>query len=116
MKFLVDAQLPRKLSEFFISKSIDSIHTLDLPHKNLTSDSDIIEISEMQNRIIVTKDSNFYESKLLRNKPKKLILVQTGNISNELLINLFDNCIEKIRELLESYDIIEIGTDSIIAK
>jgi len=116
MKLIVDAQLPRKLSYFFISKGIDSVHTLELPERNLTSDSEIIEICETQNRIIVTKDSDFYESKLIRNKPKKLILVQTGNISNELLINLFDNCLEKIEELLESYDIIEIGIDSIIAK
>jgi len=44
MKLIIDAQLPRKLSYFFISRGIDSVHTLDLPEKNLTPDSEIIEI------------------------------------------------------------------------
>jgi predicted nuclease of predicted toxin-antitoxin system len=55
MKFLVDAQLPRKLSRFLTSKNFDSIHTLDLPGKNFTTDSEIIEICEKQNRVIITK-------------------------------------------------------------
>lgn len=31
MKFLIDAQLPKKLSMFLIEKGYSSIHTLDLP-------------------------------------------------------------------------------------
>jgi predicted nuclease of predicted toxin-antitoxin system len=116
MKFLVDAQLPRKLSRFLTSKNFDSIHTLDLPGKNFTTDSEIIEICEKQNRVIITKDSDFYESKLLSNKPQKLIMVQTGNISNDLLISLFDANMERIISFLEFCDIVEITSVSIISK
>jgi predicted nuclease of predicted toxin-antitoxin system len=116
MKFIVDAQLPKKLSHFLVTKGYDSIHTLELPMRNLTSDTEIIEICEQDNRVVITKDSDFYESKLLRNKPQKLVVVLTGNIHNDLLINLFDNYIEKINELLIDNDIIEVDKNTIIAK
>jgi len=54
MRFIVDAQLPRKLSRFLNSKNLDSIHTLDLPGKNFTPDSALIEICEKQNRVITS--------------------------------------------------------------
>lgn len=55
MKFIIDAQLPRKLSTFLIEKGFDSIHTLDLPKKNKTSDSEINKISIEQERILISK-------------------------------------------------------------
>lgn len=116
MRFIVDAQLPRKLSHFLVSKGFDSIHTLELPLQNLTSDTEIIAISERENRVVITKDSDFYESKLLRNKPQKLVVVMTGNITNDLLIKLFDNNIGKIIELLIDNDIIEIDKNALVAK
>jgi predicted nuclease of predicted toxin-antitoxin system len=65
---------------------------------------------------VITKDSDFYDSKLLRGKPEKLIIVLTGNINNESLINLFGIHMGKISELLIDNDIIEIEKDFIIAK
>ncbi len=41
MKFIIDAQLPRRLSYFLREKGFDSIHTLDLPKGNKTSDTEI---------------------------------------------------------------------------
>lgn len=51
MKFLIDAQLPKSLSEFLNRKDFDSIHTLDLPKKNRTSDDEIIQFADDDNRI-----------------------------------------------------------------
>ena len=116
MKFIVDAQLPRKLSGMLVSRGFDSIHTLDLPAKNLTPDNEIIEICEKQNRIIITKDSDFYDSKIIRNKPKKLIVIQTGNIRNEILFTLFETHFDKIIQLIEQFDVVEMNLDSIITK
>lgn len=39
MKFLVDAQLPRRLTNFLLLKGHDARHTLDLPDQNYSSDS-----------------------------------------------------------------------------
>ncbi|MEK6780711.1 MAG: DUF5615 family PIN-like protein [Bacteroidota bacterium] len=58
MKFLVDAQFPKALSELIKEKGFDSLHTSELPLKNLTPDSDIIAISKKDVRIVITKDSD----------------------------------------------------------
>ena len=62
MKFIVDAQLPKSLSQLLINLGYDSIHTLDLPDKNKSTDQFIIQISTDQNRVVVTKDRDFLES------------------------------------------------------
>lgn len=42
MKFLVDAQLPLRFANWLNEAGHDTLHTLDLPKKNLTSDSDLV--------------------------------------------------------------------------
>ena len=58
MKFLVDAHLPKKLSELLKYKGFDSIHTLDLPNKNYTKDSEINQISIEEQRVLISKDAD----------------------------------------------------------
>ena len=65
MKFIVDAQLPKLLSDLLNNRGFDSIHTLDLPNKNSTSDKEITEIAFNEKRIVITKDNDFLESFIL---------------------------------------------------
>ena len=90
MKFLVDAHLPKKLSHFLQWKGHDSIHTLDLQNGNKSKDSEINTISITEKRILISKDLDFVESLLISNKPYKLIIISTGNISNKQLLELFN--------------------------
>jgi len=78
MKFIVDAQLPSSLNEIFIGH--DFIHTKDLPLGNSTKDRNINELSILEKRVLITKDTDFYYSYLASKKPYKLILVRLGNI------------------------------------
>jgi len=39
MKFIIDAQLPKKLASIFEQAGYDTLHTLDLPNQNFTKDS-----------------------------------------------------------------------------
>ncbi len=114
MKFIIDAQLPKLLSDFFNQEGFNSIHTLNLTHKNKTTDKSIIEIAAEQNRIVVTKDNDFLESYLLEGNPKKLILISTGNISNKNLIEVFRLNVNKIAELMDEVSLIEMYIDEII--
>ncbi|WP_242040254.1 DUF5615 family PIN-like protein [Anabaena subtropica] len=91
MKFLVDAQLSVRLADFLRVSNYDTIHTRDLPEKNSTSDIEINAISIQQNRISITKDSEFVNSFLTIKQPHKLLLITTGNISNSELENLFSS-------------------------
>lgn len=45
MKFLVDAQLPRRLAVRLSQAGLEAIHTLDLPDGNRTPDRLINELS-----------------------------------------------------------------------
>jgi predicted nuclease of predicted toxin-antitoxin system len=89
VKFIVDAQLPQSLSDFFIRKRDDCIHTLDLPDRNKTTDIKLLNISKKQGRVIISKDGDFLESQLIESRPEKLILIRTGNIPNKQLIEFF---------------------------
>jgi len=116
MKFLLDAHLPKKLSDFLVWKGHDALHTLDLPHKNRTKDSEINQVSLDEKRILITKDLDFIESLLISDKPYKLIYLTTGNISNKALLELFGRNIETIIEMIEKNRLIEITRESIIVK
>jgi predicted nuclease of predicted toxin-antitoxin system len=107
-KFLVDAQLPRRLARFMQAKDLDVVHTLDLPEANKTKDGMINKVSLEEKRIVITKDEDFVQSFTLQKKPYKLLLVTTGNISNRDLLTLFDSRLAKIVELFEEYNFIEI--------
>ncbi len=108
MKFLVDAQLPRRISHRLRGYGHDAVHTLDLPDGNRTSDAAINHLSLTEARVVVTKDSDFVDSLLVRGVPYKLLLVSTGNIKNsELEDVLFDN-LDVLVDGFKSYTFIEI--------
>ena len=86
MKFLLDAQLPRRLIPIFQSLGHDAVHTLDLPNKNKTSDNEIIDFAMAVDLVVVTKDADFVDAFYLRGQPKHLMLVSTGNINNKDLV------------------------------
>lgn len=114
MKILVDAQLPKRLSDYLISKGIDALHTIELPDKNRSSDEDIIIAAEAQDRIVFTKDRDFWDNYILLGKPSKLLLVSTGNITNNDLITLFDKNLNELISLFAKYSVIELSRTEII--
>ncbi len=116
MKFILDAQLPRKLSDFLVWKGYNSIHTLDLPHKNRTKDSEINQLSVDEKRVLISKDLDFIESLLISDKPYKLIYLTTGNITNKALLELFSHNIDKIVEMIAENRLIEVTEESIVIK
>jgi len=114
MKFIIDAQLPKRLMYRFRDAGCDAVHTLDLPQGNRTADNDIIEIAMQENRVVVTKDSDFVDAFWLKNEPKKLLLISTGNITNNLLEQILVPNIDKIIETLNEYDYVELTRQHVI--
>jgi predicted nuclease of predicted toxin-antitoxin system len=106
MKFLVDAQLPRRLAYQLKDIGFDAVHTLDLPVANRTSDAEINNISINEKRIVITKDADFVNSFHLQKKPWKLLLVSTGNIGNVDLEAVFLANIEIIAKRFGNFDFI----------
>lgn len=114
MKFLVDAQLPKRFCSWLAVAGHDAVHTLDLPKRNRTSDSEILEIADQEDRIVVTKDDDFVQSFLLAGRPPKLLLVATGNISNSELERLIGANLAMITHAFEMHRFIELGGESLV--
>ena len=92
------------------------MHTLELPNQNRTDDDQIKAFASEEERIIITKDRDFLDSHLLKNDPQKLILIKTGNISNDELLQIFQINLALIIELIVKSNLVEVGFDEIICK
>ncbi len=114
MKFIVDAQLPFSLAAWISEQGYDVLHTLQLPDKNLTPDHVVIEISVREQRVVISKDSDFYEYYVLRGQPHKLLIISTGNIVNKQLIALFEKNFEQLVFLFRLHSVIEMNNHSIL--
>lgn len=89
------------------------MHTRDLLRQNRTTDEEINFISVQDERIVITKDSDFWDLFSLKRKPYKLLQVATGNIANSELKALFAQHISQIVSLFEQYDVIKLSRDDI---
>lgn len=114
MKFLVDAQLPRRLVFRLREAGHEATHTLDLLLGNRTPDFVINELSVREGYVVVTKDADFVNSFHLHRKPYKLLLVSTGNIRNSDLETLLISNIRKIADGFDHFSFIEINRVTII--
>lgn len=114
MKFIVDAQLPRRLMRDLIASGHDAIHTMDLPTANRTPDNEILALAIQQQRIVVTKDNDFVTSFLLRGAPPKLLLISTGNISNDKLAQLLAVNLAALQIAFQTNDFVELSASAII--
>ena len=114
MNFLIDAHLPRRLVQHLRAAGHDAMHTLDLPKKNRTTDSEINDLSEREQRVVVTKDTEFVDSFLLARRPQKLLLISTGNIRNAELEALFVPNIAAISLVFAAHDYAELTRAALI--
>lgn len=114
MKFLVDAQLPRRLVSQLRAAGHEAIHTLDLTLGNRTPDSVINELSIREGYVVITKDADFVNSFLLHQEPHKLLLISTGNIKNSELESILVSNLKSIADKFDTFDFIEINRQSVI--
>jgi predicted nuclease of predicted toxin-antitoxin system len=116
MRFLVDAQLPRRMTAWLVAAGCDAIHTLDLPDGNRTTDEQINNVAEQEQRIVVSKDVDFVDSHLLQKRPGKLMLISTGNISNRDLEALIVPLIPDILREFQTNSFLELGPNGLIVR
>ena len=113
MKFLIDAHLPPALGALLQAAGHDATHTSQLPSRNRTPDQFINDISIAEQRVVVTKDSDFYHAHLLHGQPWKLLLVRTGNIRNRDLKTLLMKHLPAIVEALTHHSLVELDREAI---
>ena len=112
MRFLIDAQLPRRLARWLAALGHDAVHA-GPPRRQPYSRRQYQRLSILEERVVVTKDSDFVDTFLLRRTPHKLLLIATGNASNKDLMRLFEDNLQMIVDALEAVDFIELDGESI---
>ncbi|MFX0574054.1 DUF5615 family PIN-like protein [Nocardia nepalensis] len=115
MKFLVDAQLPRKLAVLLKNAGHDVVHTCTIAQGNRTTDDEIAAIADREDRVVVTKDRDFWIGHILDRSPRSLLIVSTGNIANAVLLQLFSDHLAEIVQLLAESAVVELGRDRLVA-
>lgn len=113
MKFLIDANLPKKFAESLRTRGHEAIHTLEFPKANRTADAELMSYADLNNFIVISKDADFVDAFYLQNTPRKLWLISTGNISNRDLEQLVAANIETIVEIFENNRFVELSRTEI---
>lgn len=113
MRFLVDEQLPQLLVDLLNSKGHDAVHVSALLTDTRIPDGYICERSIAERRIVITKDSDFFDTYLIKKQPYKLLYVTTGNLRNRPLLDLFRASLPQLLKILESSSVIELNQQNI---
>ncbi len=93
-----------------------AIHTIDLSDANRTTDEQINDMADREQRVVISKDAGFVDSHLLRERPPKLLLISTGNVSNRNLETLMVPLIPDIVLEFGSHSFLELGHAGIVVR
>jgi len=65
MRLLLDATRPRRLARRLSASGHDAVHTLDFPAGDRTPDRDIVQLADLDDRVVVTEDADLVDSRML---------------------------------------------------
>ena len=102
VRFIIDAQLPRRLALRLCELGHNAVHTFDLPAGNRTTDDTICAIADQEGAVVVTKDADFLITRMLKGSPRRWLVIATGNIRNDELVALLEKNFGRIEGLFET--------------
>lgn len=68
-----------------------------------------------EQRIVISKDADFYDRFFEKLEPYKLVFLKTGNLSNDSLIHLFERNLEQIVQEMHQSSVVELSQDTLTA-
>jgi len=101
VKFLVDNQLPAALARWLSAQGHDAVHVLDRG-QGQTDDRQIWSDAIAENRIVVSKDEDFF---ILATRPDdagRLLWLRLGNCRTQHLLTKLDQAWSDIESVLAS--------------
>ncbi len=106
MRFLVDAQLPPALARWIAAQGHAAEHVA-IALTATEPDAAIVQYAIENGAVIITKDSDF----LTLAPPPPVLIVATGNITNQALLALFGDRFDRaVGELANGQAVVEIDT------
>lgn len=115
LKFIVDTQLPPLLAIVLSQKGYDALHTTNFNNGQLMTDKQIIKIAITENRVVITKDSDFFDYNIAKGIPPKVLFIRLGNQKNNLLLQEIRKNIKSIVDLLENNNMVVLTKELLIA-
>jgi len=85
-----------------------------MPDRNRTSDRILAEFADRDDRILISKDRDFVDWHLIQGIPGKLMMITTGNISNDQLMKLFEVYFDKIESAFQESEFIELSQTGLV--
>lgn len=108
MKFLLDAHIPPSLAPILRARGHDVLLCAELPAAHLSKDGALNEISLREQRVVVTKDTDFWHSLVLQGRPWKLLLVRTGNMRLRHFLPWFQQKLPEAEAVLQAGSLYEL--------
>ena len=116
MKVLCDVHLPYRLVNRLRQRGVDAVHVNRILDGSATKDAAVAAFADANDRVLITKDSDFRDSHFLTGSPSRLIRVTLGNLSNDALIELFDTHWDALVGVLsQSPCYVELGSEGVVA-
>ena len=89
MKAICDVHLSFRLVKFLAANGLEALHVNQMPRQSATPDAEIAAFADANDYVVITKDEDFRTGYLLRQQPRKLIHIRTGNgIKDQALMEL----------------------------
>ena len=104
MKLLLDANISWRLAVLLKPHFEDCLHVENAGLKNPATDIEIWTFAAANNFIIITNDDDFLNLAQAKGSPPKVVLLRTGNQSNEYIGNLLLRHKNEISELSGTSD------------
>lgn len=106
--FLVDVNLPKR---FIFFNQPAFTHIVDINPQ--MPDEEIWDYALKENKVILTKDTDFYEKSISSENKPKVIFFQLGNLTLKELHDFFDKNWGKIVEHLDKSDLIIVNKEKV---
>ena len=100
MRFLVDAQLPPALARWLTAQGHEAEHVADCGLAQ-ASDPAIWDYAINVGAIIVSKDEDFAQRKLLEPRGPRLIWIRSPNTRKRELVSRFEKSFPRVLQTLE---------------
>ena len=100
MKFLVDNQLPRELALWLVTQGHDAEHVMDRG-QGQTDDRQLWSGALAEDRIMISKDEDFFILAMRVDDSGKLLWLRIGNCRTAALIASFEKSLPAILSAFE---------------
>ena len=105
MKFLLDVHIAFKVKRFLIAHGdAETVHVNEILAGCHSADRQIAAYADTNGMTVLTKDIDFRNAYFLEKRPRRIIRICLGNISNEDLISLLGHYWPDIVRMHEQHE------------